>query len=268
MVNAKVIIVAVAVSIATLVAIFLFLKDNKLTTADISLLNACLEANADNLSNCDDIKEAEIDWNTELACMVGSSNSFTFQGLFDAWEVAGDDELSTAASDYIDAQCSTARRGLQGRVLKESYTIGRNYGPCSTKGTFIIGAGNDDAECSGKAPSGSCSSGKCCLNGFNWPRGGKNYLVNGCYNHDICLQKGNGNGNCGDDCTVCNQPGAPTYTGNGQKDCDGELAAQAGRCVNAGWGWWGRSGCEDSVWAAIYVRTGMSIGPNDGYCGV
>jgi hypothetical protein len=268
MVNAKLLVTVVVVCMATAGAIIMYMTSNGLTTSDISLYDACIAAVSEqsvDTDQCEDYKAAGVEWSTEVPCMEGSTATFTFQGLMDAWELAEVDP-SYDAVDYIDSVCAGAARKMKvnkrmlGADKEDAFTIGRNYGPCSMKGSFIIGVGHDDAECSGLSASGTCSSGKCCRNP-DWDRSGKNYLVNGCYNHDICLQKGSSSnsGNCGDACPGCFDY---DWAGNG-KDCDGQLESAAGKCVSKGW--WG---CKDSVWASIYVRIGMAVNPNNDYCGV
>jgi hypothetical protein len=269
MVNAKLIVTVVAVCMAVAGAIIVYMVSNGLSTSDITLYDACVAATSESATadtdQCEDFLTADVQWNTELPCMEGSSSTFTFQGLFDAWQLA-DSDPNYDAIEYIDGACGDAGRKLKvnkrmlGEDKEDAFTVGRNYGPCSMKGSFIVGAGHDDAECSGLSDSGTCSDGKCCRNP-DWSRSGSSYLVDGCYNHDICLQKGSAShsGECGDACPDCFQY---DWAGNG-KDCDGQLQAAAGKCVSKGW--WG---CDDSVWASVYVRTGMAVNPNNGFCGI
>mmetsp|Transcript_11206 Transcript_11206/g.19693 ORF Transcript_11206/g.19693 Transcript_11206/m.19693 type:complete len:115 (+) Transcript_11206:565-909(+) len=80
-------------------------------------------------------------------------------------------------------------------------------GICSTDPFFLaMGYTYDSAECSGrnnKSNPGAFPRCDAFLDNTKYYES-KKILGIGCLNHDACLQKGNGNGYCNDDCGACN----------------------------------------------------------------
>jgi hypothetical protein len=137
MVNAKLLVTVVAVAMAVSGAIILYMVNNNLTTDEITLYDACIGATAENegadADQCEDFKTAGVTWNTEIPCIEGSEKTFTFQGLFDAWQLA-DSDANYDAVEYIDTACADARRFMKvdkrmlGEDKEDAFTVGYNYG--------------------------------------------------------------------------------------------------------------------------------------------
>jgi len=321
MVNANIIISVSAVAIATLVSIVVWMHMKGKTTADMTLLEACHgyfgeqgiagaepPSTETALNSCDTIQANNWDWDTAIPCAPESDSFYTMRGVFDATDrdmaaikskaaVEGEGGEANEVINYISAQCHGEGRKLISELGAErelGFYNDINYNSCSVNlALSFLGSNwaNDNAECSGNPlTKGNCwgARGMGVLN--KWPRSGSNWLTQGCYNHDVCLQKGgNGNsaspfgsGNCGDNTVYGAGYAGSSYGGGHGRDCDFYLGDAAKHCASD-WRWvwvssgsWWRPGwpeirwdCSDStvysvaVWAAI-----GGVRPNAGFCGI
>jgi len=274
-----------------------------------------------NMNSCDTIKANGWTWDTPIPCAADSDAFYTMRGVFAATDamITKMNSMSSSAvggavpantqvtdvADYISSQCHAplTRKLMTPEQRDLSLANSLNSGPCSIALGFSFmsalasSLGSDAAECSGNPLShGNCygtvgttvANRQKIANMFD--RNNNAWLHAGCYNHDLCLQKG-GNGNAATPygSGLCNAPiNAPGYTDSpwasgtdhSNQNCDKSLGDAAYNCLTAVWWqnclctWAGCASCpyqpcpnsnvaSTAVWAAI-----GGIWPNRAFCAV
>jgi hypothetical protein len=318
MVNANIIISVSAVAIAALVSIVVWMRLKGRTTADMTLLEACEgyfgengkvpESSTDSsLSSCDFIRANGWEWDTAVPCSPDGDSFYTMRGVFDAMDsdmkdAGWPDRGGLNMMNYIADSCHGPNRKLISNIETErelgSWWSDINYNSCSVNLALSFLGGNwktDNAECSGSPLSqGNCWGLVAGKNGVTsqtirnrFPTSDNYWLTKGCYNHDVCLQKG-GNGNsatpygnqkCGANVPwaggnyfvesdsygccgfMCSGTCAPTTVVSNGQQCDDHLGNSAWQCgVHF-------IDCKDSTLysTAVYAAIG-GMRPNAGFC--
>jgi len=267
MVNAKTVFSAV-VAMSCFAAIAVYMRNNNLSTDDLSLVEACYKMEATEggwKATCEGFEDRGHNWDTKVSCfgefgpdkyyytpreLLGITNlSRNLKGntdeetlvkeikFVDVCEKFVTEEIYQEFEDWkkemqLAAKNSTGRDlGWHGRGW---FNVRGNYKACSIKTCFITGTCGDTAACQA---GGHCDG--------NWranSRGARNYLNNGCVFHDECLAWGY-------TANDRNQKGGKYGPTGSPGRCDLMLENYARACLS--------HPCDDDKEASGWVKNGM-----------
>lgn len=269
---------------AAIVAIIAYVDRQGLSLDDITLVEACRNANLGEIE-CNNFEEKGMTWDFKQPCeplFKPDQYYFTPRMIFDRLQ-AGNATYMDALDGTWNAQClgvdtdadyEAFKSGalVTGRAEKRELAIWyalvipawylyralTNYKACSIALGLIGRLTGDKAQC---AEPGHGHDPSKCKRYHSWgPKGWwygharskKWYLNNGCVDHDNCLQDNKWTDGCP-------MPNGKTSKRN---DCDGKLSKASNTCIkhHKGWG----SDCKDPRFESWLVHSIMKKCPNCG----
>jgi len=277
MVNVKTVFSAVVV-MSCFTAIAVYMRNNNLSTDDISLIDVCYkmeEIETGWKATCQGFEDRKYTWDTTVPCfgefgadkytytprelMSLTGLSRNLKGKVEEEEITKNAHIVNVCEKYItdevkqeyqnwvaEVQALAANNSTGNRDLgwhgRGWFNLRGNYKACSIKTCFLTGTCGDTAACEPRPKNGHCDG--------NWrqnSRGARNYLNNGCVYHDECLSEGYTHNNP----SLTAYGSYPGNSGLHHSNCDRMLERYARACLN--------HPCDDDREAATWTNSGITL---------